>query len=98
LPLKLPLVYVSSASQPFSEADLAALLKQSRRENDQPGITGMLLSRDRNFIQVLERPEETLLALFAAPSPARGILAQSGRFSGRLRRVIFRIDGWAFRS
>jgi hypothetical protein len=48
------LIYLSSATQPFSPADLLALLETSRRNNTAADITGMLLYRDGNFIQVLE--------------------------------------------
>lgn len=48
------LVYVSSATQAFSQAALLALLEISRRNNEPAGITGLLLYRDGNFMQVLE--------------------------------------------
>ncbi len=48
------LVYVSSATRLFSPPDLLALLEQSRRNNSRVGITGMLLYREGNFMQVLE--------------------------------------------
>jgi hypothetical protein len=48
------LVYVSSAVNLFTDADLAAVLDVSRRNNGACGITGMLLYVGGNFIQVLE--------------------------------------------
>jgi hypothetical protein len=47
-------VYASSASQPFSKPELRALLEQARPKNAKLGLTGMLLYKDGNFMQVLE--------------------------------------------
>lgn len=58
------LVYASSATRPFSEADLSDLLETSRENNARLGITGMLLYKDGNFMQVLEGEEETVRALY----------------------------------
>jgi hypothetical protein len=60
------LVYVSSATEPFSAEDLTVLLERSRRRNAASGITGMLLYRGGNFMQVLEGDEGVVRALFAA--------------------------------
>ena len=49
-------VYVSSDSKRMSEEEMAELLRAARRNNEQLGITGMLLYRDGNFLQVLEGP------------------------------------------
>jgi len=59
------LVYISSAAQAFAEADLVALLERSRRSNEAVGITGLLLYRDGNFMQVLEGEEEAVVATHA---------------------------------
>ena len=40
----------------FSQAELRALLDVSRRNNSRVGITGMLLYKEGNFMQVLEGP------------------------------------------
>ncbi len=58
------LVYVSSAVQPFSRADLDDLLATSRDNNAMAGITGMLLYKDGNFMQVLEGEEGAVRALY----------------------------------
>jgi hypothetical protein len=55
------LVYASSALHLFGENELLALLGKSRRNNAVAGITGLLLYRAGNFIQVLEG-EETAVA------------------------------------
>ncbi len=54
------LVYVSSAVELFSQAELRALLDTSRRNNARSGITGMLLYKDGNFMQVLEGPAASI--------------------------------------
>lgn len=59
------LVYVSSAVTPFSQSELATLLEKSRANNASLGITGMLLYKDGNFMQVLEGEEEQVMALNA---------------------------------
>jgi Sensors of blue-light using FAD len=54
------LVYASSATLPFSEAELLALLEVSRGNNAKVNVTGMLLYREGNFMQVLEGEEEAV--------------------------------------
>jgi len=57
------LVYVSSAAQLFSKEDLAALLVKSRANNEALRITGVLLYKGGNFMQVLEGEKERVLGL-----------------------------------
>jgi Sensors of blue-light using FAD. len=45
------LVYVSSATRPFSREDLRVLLETCRKNNAELGVTGMLLYKDGNFMQ-----------------------------------------------
>ncbi len=59
------LTYASSATQPFSEEDLAMLLAQCHKNNAELGITGMLLYKDGNFMQVLEGEEGAVRELYA---------------------------------
>jgi acylphosphatase len=59
----LAIVYISSAVHPFSEADLTALLKQSQQKNAELEITGILLYRDGDVMQLLEGPEEAVKKL-----------------------------------
>lgn len=61
----LSLVYVSYATVPFSDADLDALLAKSRENNTRDGISGMLLYRDGDFLQVLEGPEDKVREAYA---------------------------------
>jgi hypothetical protein len=56
----LSLAYLSSASFPYSDGDLATLLLISRANNARVGVTGMLLYRDGQFLQVLEGPEDAV--------------------------------------
>ena len=58
------LVYVSSATLPFSGEDLRALLATCRKNNAELGVTGMLLYKDGNFMQVLEGDEEAVRGLY----------------------------------
>lgn len=51
------MVYVSSGVRVFADAEIHEILTQARRNNERCGITGMLLYRDGNFLQVLEGPE-----------------------------------------
>lgn len=50
----LSLVYCSTATRPFGERELADLLATSRANNDAHDITGMLLHRNGEFVQILE--------------------------------------------
>jgi len=59
------MAYLSSASFPYSDDDLATLLMNSRANNGRAGVTGMLLYRDGQFMQVLEGPEEAVRERFS---------------------------------
>ncbi len=60
------IVYVSQATRPFKEDQLADLLLHSRERNTKDGISGLLIYRFNddfnrgNFVQVLEGPESSL--------------------------------------
>jgi Sensors of blue-light using FAD len=58
------LIYVSSASQPFTTAELTKLLQGARERNTSLGVSGMLLYKDGNFMQLLEGEEEAVLSLY----------------------------------
>ena len=58
------LVYVSAASEPMDEEELAELLAQSRERNARNDITGMLLYKDNRFIQLLEGHEEQVQKVY----------------------------------
>ena len=60
------LIYLSSATNLFSAEELKELLRVSRINNSLLDVTGMLLYRDGNFLQVLEGDEEeTVRGLYA---------------------------------
>lgn len=60
------LVYASTAASPFDDDALAALLQQSRHDNAERGITGLLLYRNGRFIQFLEGDEAEVRSLYAS--------------------------------
>ena len=60
----LSIVYLSTATTPFSELDLALLLSSSRLSNQVRGLTGMLLHRGGRFLQALEGPEATVRRVY----------------------------------
>ena len=59
------LVYASSAVRLFTPEELTDLLAVSRVNNARAGITGMLLYKGGNFLQVLEGDEQPVEALHA---------------------------------
>ena len=58
------LVYVSTATEPFSSEELTRLLETSRKNNTADGVTGMLLYHDGNFFQVLEGDRDAVIGVF----------------------------------
>jgi hypothetical protein len=59
------LIYVSSAVKPFSPSELSDLLTQCHTHNTSVGVTGMLLYKDGDFMQVLEGEQETVQTLYS---------------------------------
>jgi Sensors of blue-light using FAD. len=58
------LIYVGSASKPFSQLELDDLVTKARQNNIRLGITGMLIYKDGNFIQLLEGEEDVVKKLY----------------------------------
>lgn len=58
------LIYASSAKRLLNHTDLMDILEKSRRNNTRLGLTGMLLYRGGNFLQVLEGTEEAVKERF----------------------------------
>lgn len=58
------LVYVSRASSLMTSADLAKILVTARETNPTLGVTGILMYRRGDFLQVLEGPELAVDVLF----------------------------------
>lgn len=60
------LIYASAATVDPGDAELAELLRRSRRNNTRVGLTGMLLFTQGSFFQVLEGDAATVDDVFAA--------------------------------
>ncbi|MGJ3239338.1 MAG: BLUF domain-containing protein [Anaerolineae bacterium] len=58
------LIYGSTASYEMKQEDLKKILVTSRRNNEKAHITGMLLYKNKNFLQVLEGEEDALDELY----------------------------------
>jgi Sensors of blue-light using FAD len=54
------LVYVSAARDPFSDAQLLALLTDARARNATRGLTGLLVHEQGSFLQLLEGTKESV--------------------------------------
>ena len=59
------IIYISSAVAPLSDSELDALLEASRRNNQKRGVTGLLLYRDGDFMQILEGEEAPVREIYA---------------------------------
>ncbi len=60
----LSILYVSSATELLSNEELLSLLEQCRHNNAALDITGMLLYKDGNFMQVLEGPDAAVRQIY----------------------------------
>lgn len=58
------LIYVSTAVHLLSYDELQDILEVSQRNNETGPVTGLLLYKDGNFMQVLEGPEEAVMNIF----------------------------------
>ena len=58
------LAYVSSSVELFSPDDIASILTVSREKNRRLGVTGMLLYKDGNVLQILEGERDKVVGLF----------------------------------
>lgn len=59
------IIYVSLATNKMAQADLLALLDQSKVHNEARGITGMLMYHRHEFLQLVEGERDEVEALFA---------------------------------
>ena len=59
------ILYVSTSTVPGDRADLSGILNQSRHNNAVDGISGLLWSDGRHFLQVFEGPEDSVAATLA---------------------------------
>jgi len=60
----LSLIYVSTSVKLLNDEELLDILKISRENNSSKDVTGLLLYKGGNFMQVLEGPEEVVEALY----------------------------------
>lgn len=58
------ILYVSSSTVTGDKADLVGILEQSRHNNAIDGITGLLWSDGRRFLQVIEGPTASIDSTF----------------------------------
>lgn len=59
------LVYLSAAKTLFSKAELLDLLVKAREKNRRLGLTGLLLYKNGDFLQLLEGEKKAVEELFA---------------------------------
>jgi Sensors of blue-light using FAD len=78
------LTYVSSAIKPLSLQELRELLEQCNADNRRREVTGMLLYRGGNFMQVLEGEESTVRSVHQT---INGDLRHTGLITLLRRRV-----------
>ncbi len=60
----LQLVYISTSRRPLDPETLDQILTTSRRNNVRAGVTGLLLSGGRRFLQALEGQETSVRATY----------------------------------
>jgi hypothetical protein len=58
------LIYASNAKHLMNSEELLEILRVSRKNNEERSVTGLLLYKDGNFMQVLEGEEEDVLFIF----------------------------------
>jgi hypothetical protein len=58
------IVYVSSAVEPLTPAQIEHLLERARERNARAGVTGLLLYGDGSFMQYIEGPPEGLQPIY----------------------------------
>ena len=83
------IVYVSSATTLFSHEQLLELLQRARERNAAHEITGVLLYKDGNFMQLLEGEETVVKSTFAR-------IAQDPRHKGLLVLLKGAVDNRSF--
>ena len=59
------LLYVSSSNPKGARIDVPQVVEQSRHNNALDGVTGLLWSDGKRFLQVLEGPADSVAATFA---------------------------------
>ena len=59
------ITYISSSARPINQNGLEDILVKSRKNNNEIGITGMLIYHNDTFLQVLEGDEEKVDTLMS---------------------------------
>jgi len=59
------LIYISSATKNLDREEFLQLVAHSQSKNNAQGITGVLMFKDGNFMQVLEGDQELIAQLYA---------------------------------
>lgn len=87
------LIYVSQASHPMSDQELASILEKSRDHNTRDGITGLLIYKEdensgrANFMQLLEGDKQQLDDAFKRISADERhhtkVVLEEGEITGR---------------
>ena len=60
----LQIIYMSAATVPFTEQELAEILSKSKANNEKVEVSGLLIYHEGSFLQVLEGPEEAVLETY----------------------------------
>lgn len=85
--------YESSATYPMNATDLEALLMVSRANNVRDKLSGMLLYKEGNFLQVLEGEKDQVLSLTAKLRRDPRHTNMLVLFSGAIEARTF--EGWS---
>ena len=59
------ILYLSKASNDCHNSDISDILKISRRNNAERSVTGILVHKNREFLQYLEGPKDIITPLYA---------------------------------
>ncbi len=83
------IVYVSGAAPGLWRGDIDAILESARRNNKGRGITGLMLSLDDAFFQLLEGEEEAVKRLYEVIARDPRHTACTKLLSRRVERRLF---------
>lgn len=61
----LQIVYESHASESLTDSDVIEILRKSQISNNRTRISGLLVFKDRRFLQFIEGPHQAVEALYA---------------------------------
>ena len=58
------ILYLSRASEDCLNSDISDILKSSRKNNAEMGVTGILVHKNREFLQYIEGPKDIVKPLY----------------------------------